>query len=475
MQRRGPRTARSHEGEHRLLYECARNKYRYRMDGSQREMKLTEDQTLMAWLGAKIFLSEPPKFLKEAHVGAERDEFIFTSASGSAHGCMRQAAPLPNVPGGREVRRGHRARPGNLLYGAPSWMLVAFPSRLVRVHPASSPSSVKGSGFSDRKRTLVLRETEALYTGVQSTGYDTLSHALLNSVHVLGMSSSEPAMSLSPSPSAPRSCASPCRLSDGNGGTPPAKQPPDPVQSMFELKTLLQGLQGQDPMASATSFTRDVMVEQIATPDLLVAEIVDAKRLKSLRESLAPEVKQRLLDEKAAKAHETAQRKVKVITRAAGKAAQLPNVEVRLKLAVAEHERQQAAKAKAQAKAQAKAAMNQQIRSLRYGQQRSSQRKPNKPTPSTPAKCAEQRERQHAEWRGRLHTRQTTKVPLRRTVQITARWTARVPARRTCRATDDRKQRRSGMSNINDDEELADTLMESVSGLNDTMRIEDLG
>ncbi|TDH66260.1 hypothetical protein CCR75_005517 [Bremia lactucae] len=49
--------------------------------------------------------------------------------------------------------------------------------------------------------------------------------------------------------------------------------------------------QATDPMASAASFTRDVMVEQIATPDQLVAKIIDAKRLKSLRERLAPEVK----------------------------------------------------------------------------------------------------------------------------------------------------------------------------------------
>uniref|UniRef100_A0AAV1VLT1 Uncharacterized protein n=1 Tax=Peronospora matthiolae TaxID=2874970 RepID=A0AAV1VLT1_9STRA len=79
-------------------------------------------------------------------------------------------------------------------------------------------------------------------------------------------------------------------------------------------------------MASAAFFTRGMMVEQIVTPDLL-------------------------FDEKAAKAHEAAQRKAKVVARAAGESARLRNVEVRRKLAVAERDRQQAAKANAWAKA----------------------------------------------------------------------------------------------------------------------------
>lgn len=69
----------------------------------------------MAWLAAKIFLSEPPNIFKETCVGAERDEFISYFKSGSARGGLRvflpgssyrfrrQVAPLPSARGGRKV------------------------------------------------------------------------------------------------------------------------------------------------------------------------------------------------------------------------------------------------------------------------------------------------------------------------------------------------------------------------------------
>uniref|UniRef100_M4BSW2 Uncharacterized protein n=1 Tax=Hyaloperonospora arabidopsidis (strain Emoy2) TaxID=559515 RepID=M4BSW2_HYAAE len=72
-----PRAARGseeHEHKPRILHECARGEYRYRMDGFQREMSSVEERTLMAWLKGDIFL--PPKFVTEIYVGAERDEFI---------------------------------------------------------------------------------------------------------------------------------------------------------------------------------------------------------------------------------------------------------------------------------------------------------------------------------------------------------------------------------------------------------------
>uniref|UniRef100_M4BLE5 Uncharacterized protein n=1 Tax=Hyaloperonospora arabidopsidis (strain Emoy2) TaxID=559515 RepID=M4BLE5_HYAAE len=46
-----PRAAlESEEHEHRILYECARGEYCYRMDGLQRDTSSAEEQTLMAWL-----------------------------------------------------------------------------------------------------------------------------------------------------------------------------------------------------------------------------------------------------------------------------------------------------------------------------------------------------------------------------------------------------------------------------------------
>lgn len=86
------------------------------------------------------------------------------------------------------------------------------------------------------------------------------------------------------------------------------------------------------------ALARNVLVEQIAMPDLLVAEIFHAKRLTSLREKLAPKWKQRIIDEKAAKAHKAAQRKAKVTARSVDEAARLRNVDVRQMTAIAERE-----------------------------------------------------------------------------------------------------------------------------------------
>ena len=61
--------------EHCILCKC-RGKYRYRMGGFQREMSPVEEWTFMAWLKGEIFLPQPPKFVTETHVGAERDAFI---------------------------------------------------------------------------------------------------------------------------------------------------------------------------------------------------------------------------------------------------------------------------------------------------------------------------------------------------------------------------------------------------------------
>ncbi|CAI5732362.1 unnamed protein product [Hyaloperonospora brassicae] len=74
-----------------------------------------------------------------------------------------------------------------------------------------------------------------------------------------------------------------------------------PCRASFSFKHFRKDCKATDPMASAASSTRDVTVEQIATPDLLVDEIVDDKRLKSLRERLAPEAQQRLLDKRRQK------------------------------------------------------------------------------------------------------------------------------------------------------------------------------
>ena len=52
---------------------------------------------------------------------------------------------------------------------------------------------MSGCRFSHRERSLLLQSTEAIHTGVQTDGSDERSHALLYSIHVLGVSTAEPA------------------------------------------------------------------------------------------------------------------------------------------------------------------------------------------------------------------------------------------------------------------------------------------
>ncbi|CAI5733128.1 unnamed protein product [Hyaloperonospora brassicae] len=70
-----------------------------------------------------------------------------------------------------------------------------------------------------------------------------------------------------------------CWLSDRSGGTPTTKQPLNPEESVFEIKHFREDYKTTDLMVSVASFTREVTVEQIATPDLLVAEILNVMRL----------------------------------------------------------------------------------------------------------------------------------------------------------------------------------------------------
>uniref|UniRef100_M4C1J4 Uncharacterized protein n=1 Tax=Hyaloperonospora arabidopsidis (strain Emoy2) TaxID=559515 RepID=M4C1J4_HYAAE len=186
------------------------------------------------------------------------------------------------------------------------------------------------------------RATEAIHTGVQPAGYDERSHALLYSIHVLGMSTAEPTfirsaiMAAMSAPIVSLESVEP----DGAAGF-----------GCTNWRSLLRLL----------STPRSSNVHEGA-PDLLAAPPIDAKRLASLRERLAPELLPRLRDQNTALSQEETRRQSKSIAREAVRAARLRNVEVQKKRADIEQKRQHAE----EVKAQEKAVVLMQVRSLRY-------------------------------------------------------------------------------------------------------------